>query len=35
MSYVRKTAHRYSALIPLLRLLDVLEETPQQVGYTF
>lgn len=35
MSYVRKTAHRYKELIPLLRLLDVLEKTAPQVGYTF
>lgn len=35
MEYVRKTAHRYKELIPLLRLLDVLEKTAPQVGYTF
>jgi N-acetylmuramate 1-kinase len=35
MEYVRKTAHRYSVLIPLLRLLDELEDKAPQVGYTF
>ncbi|MBY0572906.1 MAG: phosphotransferase [Undibacterium sp.] len=35
MQYVRKTAQRYNSLIPLLRLLDVLENTAPQVGYTF
>lgn len=35
MEYVRKTSHRYKELIPLLRLLDVLEETAPQFGYTF
>lgn len=35
MDYVRKTSHRYKDLIPLLRLLDVLEETAPQFGYTF
>jgi len=35
MAYVRKTALRYRELIPLVRLIDKLEETPQQVGYTF
>lgn len=35
MDYVRKTSHRYKELIPLLRLLDVLEETAPQFGYTF
>jgi N-acetylmuramate 1-kinase len=33
--YVRKTANRYSALKPLVRLLDALEDTAPQVGYTF
>lgn len=35
LNYVRKTAHRYKELIPLLRLLDQLEQIPQQSGYTF
>lgn len=35
MTYVRKTAQRYNILIPLLRLLDVLEDTAPQIGYTF
>ncbi|MFZ6648638.1 aminoglycoside phosphotransferase family protein [Undibacterium sp. TJN25] len=35
MEYVRKTAQRYNVLIPLLRLLDVLEDKKPQVGYTF
>lgn len=35
LSYVRKTAQRYNALIPLLRLLDELEKKSPQVGYTF
>jgi len=35
MAYVRKTSLRYRELIPLVRLIDKLEETPQQVGYTF
>ena len=35
LDYVRKTANRYEALKPLVRLLDALENTPQQVGYTF
>jgi len=35
LSYVRQTAQRYSALIPLLRLLDELEKKSPQVGYTF
>lgn len=35
MDYVRKTAHRYKELVPLLRLLDQLENTAPQVGYTF
>ena len=33
--YVRKTANRYSALKPLVRLLDAFEDTAPQVGYTF
>ena len=33
--YVRKTANRYSALKPLVRLLDALEDTAPEVGYTF
>ncbi len=35
MSYVRKTAQRYNILIPLLRLLDVIEDTTPVVGFTF
>lgn len=35
MAYVRKTAQRYNSLIPLLRLLDVLEDTAPKIGYTF
>ncbi|MGS0743073.1 aminoglycoside phosphotransferase family protein [Glaciimonas sp. GG7] len=35
MDYVRKTALRYRELIPLVRLIDVIEKTPQQIGYTF
>lgn len=35
MSYVRKTAQRYNILIPLLRLLDVVEDTAPVVGFTF
>ncbi|MDB5962923.1 MAG: aminoglycoside phosphotransferase [Massilia sp.] len=35
LDYVRKTANRYSALKPLVRLLDAFEEKAPQVGYTF
>ncbi|MCH8620026.1 phosphotransferase [Undibacterium sp. TS12] len=35
MEYVRKTSHRYKELVPLLRLLDELEDNAPQVGYTF
>ena len=35
MQYVRKTAGRYRALAPLVQLLDVLENSAPQVGYTF
>jgi len=35
LSYVRQTAQRYNALVPLLRLLDELEKKSPQVGYTF
>jgi len=35
VSYVRKTAQRYNTLIPLLRLLDELEDKVPQIGYTF
>ena len=35
LSYVRKTAQRYNTLIPLLRLLDELDNKTPQVGYTF
>ncbi|AMP01434.1 phosphotransferase enzyme family protein [Collimonas arenae] len=35
MDYVRKTALRYRELIPLVRMLDKLEDKTVQVGYTF
>ena len=35
MDYVRKTANRYRELRPLIKLLDALEGTSPQVGYTF
>jgi len=35
MDYVRKTAHRYRELAPLVRLLDTFEDKTPQVGYTF
>jgi aminoglycoside/choline kinase family phosphotransferase len=35
LSYVRKTAQRYNNLIPLLRLLDELDNKAPQIGYTF
>jgi len=35
MEYVRKTAHRYKELVPLLRLLEELDNKAPQVGYTF
>jgi aminoglycoside/choline kinase family phosphotransferase len=35
IDYVRKTANRYTALKPLVRLLDTFEEKAPQVGYTF
>jgi aminoglycoside/choline kinase family phosphotransferase len=35
MDYVRKTANRYTELKPLIRLLDAIEGTAPQVGYTF
>jgi aminoglycoside/choline kinase family phosphotransferase len=35
MDYVRKTALRYRELIPLVRMLDKLEDKAVQVGYTF
>ena len=35
MDYVRKTANRYRDLKPLIKLLDTLEGTAPQVGYTF
>jgi aminoglycoside/choline kinase family phosphotransferase len=35
MQYTRKAAQRYRALIPLVRLLDQLEDKGTQVGYTF
>ncbi|MBW8896698.1 MAG: phosphotransferase [Massilia sp.] len=35
IDYVRKTCNRYTALKPLLRLLDAFEDKAPQVGYTF
>jgi aminoglycoside/choline kinase family phosphotransferase len=35
MEYTRKACGRYKELVPLLRLLDELEEKAPQVGYTF
>lgn len=35
MEYTRKTAHRYKELMPLIRLLDALEDNAPKVGYTF
>jgi len=35
MEYTRKAAGRYKELVPLLRLLDELEEKAPQVGFTF
>ncbi len=35
MHYLRKVCERYIELKPLLRVLDVLENKPVQVGYTF
>ncbi|HYD81916.1 MAG TPA: phosphotransferase [Paucimonas sp.] len=35
MEYTRKAAGRYTALAPLVRLLDELEEKAPQFGYTF
>ncbi|WP_028102681.1 aminoglycoside phosphotransferase family protein [Pseudoduganella violaceinigra] len=35
MEYVRKTANRYRELKPLVKLLDALEGSAPQVGYTF
>jgi aminoglycoside/choline kinase family phosphotransferase len=35
LDYVRKTANRYTALKPLIRLLDAFEDKAPQVGYTF
>jgi len=35
MEYTRKTAGRYRELAPLIRILDVLENTDAGVGYTF
>ncbi|MEM8513101.1 aminoglycoside/choline kinase family phosphotransferase [Massilia sp. MP_M2] len=35
LDYVRKTANRYNELKPLLRLLDAVDDKPQQFGYTF
>lgn len=35
MDYLRKACERYRELGPLLKLLDAVEERPQDVGYTF
>lgn len=35
LAYVRKTAQRYNTLIPLLRVLDELDNKQPQIGYTF
>jgi aminoglycoside/choline kinase family phosphotransferase len=35
MEYTRKTAHRYKELMPLIRLLEGLEDSAPKVGYTF
>ncbi|MDB5761558.1 MAG: aminoglycoside phosphotransferase [Herminiimonas sp.] len=35
MEYTRNAARRYKELMPLVRLLDALEEKAPQVGYTF
>ncbi|WP_019139477.1 aminoglycoside phosphotransferase family protein [Noviherbaspirillum massiliense] len=35
MEYTRKAASRYKVLMPLVKLLDQLEEKAPQVGYTF
>lgn len=35
MEYTRKAAARYKELAPLIRLLDVLEQRGDRVGYTF
>jgi len=35
MEYTLKAARRYSALIPLVRLIEKLEDKAPQVGYTF
>ena len=35
MEYVMKTARRYRELIPLVRLLEKLENNAPQIGYTF
>jgi aminoglycoside/choline kinase family phosphotransferase len=35
LEYVRKTANRYRDLKPLVKLLDALEGSAPQVGYTF
>jgi aminoglycoside/choline kinase family phosphotransferase len=35
MEYTRKTAQRYKELMPLIRLLDALEDNAPKVGYTF
>lgn len=34
-AYVRQVAQRYSALTPLLRILDKIDNIPHTVGYTF
>jgi hypothetical protein len=35
MHYLRKVCERYVELRPMLRLLNQLEKTQPQVGYTF
>lgn len=35
LEYTRKAAQRYKELVPLIRLLDTLENRGAQVGYTF
>ena len=35
LEYAMKTARRYTALTPLVRLMEKLEDKAPQVGYTF
>jgi aminoglycoside/choline kinase family phosphotransferase len=35
MDYIRRTTNRYKELVPLWRLIEELENTAPQVGYTF